>query len=67
MGSYIRVLAVLGLENDLHGLAADDKVGRKLQDLGLEPPPEPMRRPRTAGKRSRAAAPLLASNTEGAL
>ena len=33
MGSYLRVLAALGLESDLHGLAADDKVGRKLQDL----------------------------------
>jgi hypothetical protein len=58
---------VLGFENDLDGLAADDKVGRKLQDLGLEPPPEPMRRPRTTGKRSGAGAPSLASNTEGAL
>jgi transcriptional regulator with XRE-family HTH domain len=37
IGSYLRVLAVLGLENDLRGLAADDKVGRKLQDLALEP------------------------------
>ena len=37
MGSCLRVLAVLGLENDLQGLAADDKVGRKLQDLELEP------------------------------
>ena len=37
MGSYLRVLAVLGLENDLNSLAADDKVGRKLQDLALEP------------------------------
>ena len=37
MGSYLRVLAALGLENDLHGLAADDKVGRKLQDLALAP------------------------------
>jgi len=36
MGSCLRVLAVLGLENDLQGLAADDKVGRKLQDLELE-------------------------------
>jgi len=36
MGSCLRVLTVLGLENDLQGLAADDKVGRKLQDLELE-------------------------------
>jgi len=38
MGSYLRVLAALGLENDLDHLGADDKVGRKLQDLALEPP-----------------------------
>lgn len=47
LGSYIRVLAVLGLENDLQALAADDKVGRKLQDLALSP----VRRPRTASKK----------------
>jgi len=37
LGSYVRVLAVLGLEGDLSQLAADDRLGRKLQDLGLEP------------------------------
>jgi len=37
IGSYVRALAVLGLENDLQSLAADDKVGRKLQDLALAP------------------------------
>jgi transcriptional regulator with XRE-family HTH domain len=36
MGTYLRVMAVLGLEGDINGLAADDKVGRKLQDLALE-------------------------------
>lgn len=35
MGTYLRVLAVLGLDNDIAMLAADDKVGRKLQDLAL--------------------------------
>jgi len=50
LGSYVRVLAVLGLENDIQALAADDKVGRKLQDLALASPPA--RRPRTAGKRT---------------
>ena len=40
LGSYMRVLAVLGLENDLNLLAADDRLGRKLQDLALEPAPK---------------------------
>lgn len=48
LGSYVRVLAVLGLENDLQALADDDKVGRKLQDLALAP----VRRPRAAGKQT---------------
>jgi transcriptional regulator with XRE-family HTH domain len=39
LGTYLRVLAVLGLEGDINALAADDKVGRKLQDLALEPRP----------------------------
>lgn len=63
MGSYIRVLAVLGLEKDLHGLGADDKVGRKLQDLALAPPLATPRRPRTADKPS-AAAPSALPDTE---
>lgn len=37
MGTYVRVLAVLGLDNDIATLAADDRVGRKLQDLALLP------------------------------
>jgi transcriptional regulator with XRE-family HTH domain len=51
MGSHMRVLAVLGLEGDLHALAADDKVGRKLQDLALEPAPRRPRSLRPAHKR----------------
>jgi len=35
LGVYLRVLSVLNLENDLTALAADDRLGRKLQDLGL--------------------------------
>lgn len=35
LGSYVRVMAVLGLTADISALAADDKVGRKLQDLSL--------------------------------
>jgi transcriptional regulator with XRE-family HTH domain len=46
MGTYLRVMAVLGLESDVNGLAADDKVGRKLQDLALEAPATSPRRRR---------------------
>ncbi len=64
MGSYVRVLAVLGLENDIHGLARDDKVGRKLQDLALEPHLAPARRKRTTDERPEPAAPSPAPNLE---
>jgi DNA-binding XRE family transcriptional regulator len=35
LGVLIRVLKVLGLDKDLNTLAADDVLGRKLQDLAL--------------------------------
>jgi len=34
-GAYFNVLRVLGLQNDVLKLAADDDLGRKLQDLEL--------------------------------
>ena len=48
MGTYLRVMVVLALDADIHTLAADDKVGRKLQDLALEAPPHALRRRRAA-------------------
>lgn len=45
MGTYMRALRVLGLDGDIDGLASDDKLGRKLQDLSL---PQPRARKRTA-------------------
>ncbi len=35
MGAYLNVLRVLGLQDDFLKIAADDVLGRKLQDLGL--------------------------------
>jgi DNA-binding phage protein len=37
MGTYLRVLAVLGLEQGLDRVAAEDPLGRRLQDEALEP------------------------------
>ena len=37
LGTYLRVLRVLGLDADLDLIAADDALGRKLQDLAMEP------------------------------
>ena len=37
LGTYARALRVLGLDGDLDAIARDDELGRKLQDLKLEP------------------------------
>lgn len=35
MGTFMRALRVLGLDKDIDALAADDVMGRKLQDIEL--------------------------------
>ena len=35
IGALFNVMRVLGLQDDILKLAADDELGRKLQDLGL--------------------------------
>jgi transcriptional regulator with XRE-family HTH domain len=36
-GTYLRVLGIYGLEADIAAIAADDRLGRRLQDLALAP------------------------------
>ena len=38
LGTYLRIFAIYGLENDLSTLAGDDVLGRRLQDLTLPAP-----------------------------
>lgn len=49
LGTLLRILAVLGLENDIELIARDDKAGRLLQDQAL-----PVRRRRGARARTEA-------------
>jgi transcriptional regulator with XRE-family HTH domain len=37
LGIYARVLQALRLDQDLNSIAADDVLGRKLQDAGIDP------------------------------
>lgn len=60
MGIYARVLQALRLENDLNAIAADDALGRKLQDASLEPK-------RRAPKQSKGANPSNDGKKDGLL
>lgn len=37
LGVLVRALGILGLEEDLNGLAADDELGRRLADAAIRP------------------------------
>lgn len=65
LGTYLRVLAVLGLEGDISVLAADDKVGRKLQDLALAPVPSSPRRRSIAPKANVGLSPAASTEPAG--
>ena len=64
LGTYLRVLAVLGLEGDFNALAADDRVGRRLQDLALEPLHSAPRR-RSTNSKTNAEFSIAASGEPG--
>lgn len=44
LSTLARVLTVLGLESDLDGLAGNDAIGKRLQDLELTQRPHPRKR-----------------------
>ena len=49
LGTYARILHVIGLAADIGLLARDDELGRKLQDLNL---PQRQRAPRRTARRA---------------
>ena len=52
LGIYARVLQALRLESDLGSIAADDALGRKLQDARLEPKSRAPKRTSKSGNRA---------------
>jgi len=53
LGIYARVLQALRLESSLGAIAADDVLGRKLQDANLEPKSRAPKRSRTPAIQSK--------------
>ena len=57
IGAYVAVLRVLGLQSDIDGIAKDDQLGRKLQDLDMSVG-------RTAPRRRTGGSPQVAESKE---
>ena len=67
LGIYGRVLQTLRLESDLDSIAADDALGRKLQDAKLEPKSRAPKRSARVGIRRRDETPANTSAESGDL
>lgn len=64
MGTYLRVMSVLGLDKDLSMLLASDPVGRRLQDAQLA---TPRRAPKAKGSKTSVSEDDLDNKSVGGL